>query len=182
MTTLSCDLVSKAWHIFLSGNLGVYISQVIVDKKQCSDAEIVSCLRSCQFQLVREQLSPIPRLWLVTLSHLLIGHLLQIPASHWLRACPPCGHNQSLSHEYIITWRQTTQYYAVWPPRVRQSWWGLGNYFEPSSLSDTEMREYAELGSDDESLQDWHCQKGLQMIVQMIKKCFKQETTHELST
>ena len=58
---------------------------------RAQDAEIVSCLCSCQFQLVREQLSPIgqtqigdtfPALWLVT-SPFPGLWLVEIP--------PPCG-------------------------------------------------------------------------------------------
>ena len=101
---------------------------------RASDAEIVSCLRSCQFQLGESNYRLYPDTDWWHSPRLLIGHLLQIQASHWLRSSPPCGRNLSLLHEYIITWRQTTRYYAVWPPRVRQSWWGLGNYFEPCSL------------------------------------------------
>ena len=61
---------------------------------RASDAEIVSCLRSCQFQLVREQLSPIPRHRLVTLS----------PPSDW---SPPPDPGLSLVESLHGLWSQS---------------------------------------------------------------------------
>ena len=61
---------------------------------RASDAEIVSCLRSCQFQLVREQLSPIPRHSLVTLS----------PPSDW---SPPPDPGLSLVESLLGLWSQS---------------------------------------------------------------------------
>ena len=106
---------------------------------RAQDAEIVSCLCSCQFQLVREQLSPIGQTQIgdtLSPSDWSTPHFL---ASDWLNIPPSCGRDESPSHEYIITWRQTLCSLQATSGETILT--GQGNYFEASSLRDDENTE-----------------------------------------